>query len=240
MESLAASRRPLHLNGIGSDIRRFLHPWKTRRRNSRRHRFHDRQSTHHKENPKLLQPSLDAIDGEVAILYWRTLDREANGIATIIAQKISANEVKPGDILVLTPRKQIGYEIVNNLITRGIKARTSFSEVVLDKKQAQEGYAYLNLLHNSKDMVSLRVLLGIYTADKSKRAYEKIRKHCFESGDTGIETLSKLQSRQLHITSTDALVARHQIINQKLQDLTTLEIPDIIEQLFPDGVDEVA
>lgn len=197
-------------------------------------------SIHRKENPKLLKPAPDAVDGEVAILHWRTPYREANGIARIIAQKISAGEVEPGEILVLTPRKQIGYEILNNLRDRGIKAQTCFSEAVLYSKQAQESYAYLNLLHNSKDAVSLRVLLGIDDTNKRKGAYEKIRKHCFESGDTVTEMLSKLESGQLRIPSTDALRARYQIVTRRLQDLSTLALPDVIAQLFPDGVDEVS
>ena len=198
-------------------------------------------STNRKEHPKLLQATPDAIDGEVAILQWRTINHEANGISRIIAQKISTGEVKPEEILVLTPRKDIGYEIVNNLITRGIKAKTCFSDAALKKKKlAQEGYAYLNLLHNRNDAVSLRVLLGIDAIDKRKKAYERIRKHCFESGDTVIETLSKLQSGQLHIPFTNDLVKRYQIVNQRLQNLSTLKLSNVSDQLFPDGVDEVA
>ncbi len=198
-------------------------------------------STNRKESPKLLQPSSKAIDGEVALLQWRMPNYEASGIARIIAQKISAGEVKPEEIIVLTPRKDVGYAIVNNLIASGIKAQTCFSDAALkNKRPAQEGYAYLNLLHNKNDAVSLRVLLGINATDKRKRAYERIRKHCFESGDTVIETLSKLQSGQLLFPFTNALVERYQIVNQRLQDLSTLTLSDASDQLFPDGVDEVA
>jgi superfamily I DNA/RNA helicase len=198
-------------------------------------------STNRKEHPKLLQAAPKTIGGEVAILQWRTISEEANGIATIIARKISTGEVNPQEIIVLTPRKDIGYEIVNTLIARGIKAQTCFSDAALKhKKLAQEGYAYLTLLHSKNDAVSFRVLLGIDAADKRKGAYEKIRKHCFESGDTVAQTLSKLQSRQLIIPWTDALVARYQIVTRRLQDLSTLTLPDVIDQLFPDGVDEVA
>ncbi len=198
------------------------------------------KSTRRKQKPKLLQPAPGAIEGKVGILQWRTPNDEAGGVAMIIAKAISRGEVKPGEIIVLTPRKQIGYAIKNNLIARGIEAQTCFSEAVLYSKQAQEGYAYLNLLHEHNDAVSLRVLLGIYAADKRRKSYEKIRKHCSESGDGVIETLSKLESGELHIPSTDALVARYQIIRQRLQYLSTLTVPEVIEQLFPDGVDEVA
>jgi len=197
--------------------------------------------TDRKEHPKLLQAAPKAIDGEVAILQWRTIKDEANGIATIIARKISTGEVNPQETIVLTPRKDIGYEIVNNLIARDIKAQTCFSDAVLkNKKLAQEGYAYLSLLHDSNDAVSLRVLLGIDATDKRKKAYERIREHCFESGDSVIKVLSKLQSQQLLIPFTNALVERYQIVNQRLQDLSTLTLSDVSDQLFPDGVDEVA
>ena len=198
-------------------------------------------STNRKEYPKLLEAAPKAIDGEVAILQWRTINEEASGIATIIARKISTGEVSPQETIVLTPRKDIGYEIVNSLIACGVKAQTCFSDAALKyKKLAQEGYAYLNLLHNRNDAVSLRVLLGIDATDKRKKAYERVRKHCFESGDTVMETLSKLQSRQLLIPFTNALVERYQIVNQRLQELSTLTLSDVSDRLFPDGVDEVA
>ena len=89
-------------------------------------------------------------------------------------------------------------------------------------------------------MVSLRVPLGIDATDRRKRSHERIRKYCFESGDTVIEILSKLQSGQLLIPFTNDLVERYQIVNQRLQDLSTLTLSDLSDQLFPDGVDEVA
>jgi DNA helicase-2/ATP-dependent DNA helicase PcrA len=198
-------------------------------------------STNRKEHPKLLQATPNAIEGEVAILQWRTIQHEANGIARIIARKISIGEVKPEEIIVLTPRKQIGYEIANNLIVHSVRTQTCFSDAVLkNKKLAQEGYAYLSLLHNENDAVSLRVLLGIDAADKRKGAYERIRQHCFESGDTVIDTLSKLHSGRLSILFTSSLVERYQIISQRLQALHVLIPADVIDQLFPDGVEETA
>lgn len=199
------------------------------------------QSTNRKAQPKLLQPSTDAIDGEVVSVQWRMLSHEAAGIATIIASKIASGEVSPEEILVLTPRKQIGYEISNILNSMGIKAQTCFSDAALKgNKMAQEGYAYLSLLHNRNDAVSLRVLLGITTNDRRKNPYERIRKHCFESGDTVIGTLIKLQSGHAHIPYTESLVERYKIINQRLEALSSMALPAIIDNLFPASIDKVA
>ena len=119
------------------------------------------KATNRKTKPKLLKSAPDAIDGEVVIVQWRQLKYEATGIATIIAHKIASGEVKPEEILVLTPRKQIGHDIADALNNKGVKAQTCFNDLALEKKAAQEGYAYLSLLHDRNDVVSLRVLLGI-------------------------------------------------------------------------------
>ncbi|MBA7480877.1 ATP-dependent DNA helicase PcrA [subsurface metagenome] len=195
-------------------------------------------STNRKEQPKLLQPRQDANDGEISILQWRTLANEAEGIAKIIYSRISSGDVNAEDTLVLTPRKQIGYDIMSHLLALGINSQTCFSDAVLkNKKHAQEGYAYLSLLHNRNDAVSLRFLLGYDTNDKRSRAYERVRKHCFTSGDSVIDTLSKLHSTQLTIPYTEKLVERSEIINQRLQALAILTPEDSIDQLFP-GTDE--
>jgi len=197
-------------------------------------------ATARKEHPRLLQPKEAAIDGEVDILQWRTPNNEAGGIARIISRRISTGEVNPEDVLVLTPRKEIGYEIVNDLIALGVKAQTCFSDAILQKKnKAQEGYAYLSLLHNDGDVVSYRVLLGIDAGDKRSKPYKRIRQHCFQSGDTVVETLSKIESGNLSIPFTDGLVQRHLVINERLQTLSTQALPDVIDQLFPDNIEEV-
>lgn len=194
-----------------------------------------------KEQPKLLRPAPTAIDGEVAILQWHTPNNEAEGIARIVARKVFIGEVSPGEILILTPRKAIGHDIVDKLVEYGVRAQTCFSEAIFEGNiLAQENYAYLSLLHNSSDTVSLRVLLGVNSNDKRKRGYEKVRRHCFESGDAIPEALLKLQSRQLYIPYTNALVQSYQRIAENLQRLSSLALPDVIEQLFPGGVEEVA
>jgi len=199
------------------------------------------ESTNRKALPKLLVPSPDAIDGEVAILQWRMPSHEAKGIANIIAQKIASGEVKPEEILVLTPRKQIGYDIANALGDQGIRAYTCFSDAVLkEKKMAQEGYAYLSMLHDPNDSVSLRILLGVDRADKRSPTYERIRKCCFESGDTVIETLGKIESGQLRIPNASGLTERYKTITGRLETLSSMGIPELIDNLFPDNVSEVA
>lgn len=199
------------------------------------------KSTSRKVDTKLLKPAPGAIEGEATIVQWRMLSHEAKGIATIISSKITSGEVKPEETLVLTPRKQIGYEISNNLNSMGIKAQTCFSDAVLKgNKKTQEGYAYLSLLHNRNDAVSLRVLLGITANDRGGKPYERLRRHCFESGDTIIGALSKLQAGHLHIPYTNALVERYKTINKKLEALSSMTLPAIIDTLFPDSIDEVA
>lgn len=191
--------------------------------------------------PKLLKPSPGAIDGEVVILQWNQLRHEAKGIATIIAHRIASGDVKPEETLVLTPRKQVGYDIAASLAREGINARTCFGDVAMKGNTlVQEGYAYLNLLHDSDDPVSLRVLLGIPQRDRRSRQYERIRRHCFETGDTVVSTLSKLCSGRLSIRHTDGLTERYRVIRQRLGDLSAMALPDVVDTLFPESADEAA
>lgn len=199
------------------------------------------KSTSRKQQPKLLKPSPDAIDGEVAIVQWRQVNNEAEGVATIIAHKIATGKVKPEEILVLTPRKPIGHEIANRLNNKGIKAQTCFADAVLkENKPAQEGYAYLTLLNDRNDAVSLRILLGITTTDRRSNTYEKIRKHCLETGDTVNMTFLKVQAGKIHIPNISSLVERYSTIQKRLEALSKATLQAVIDDLFPANTEKVA
>ncbi|MFC2069200.1 UvrD-helicase domain-containing protein [Chloroflexota bacterium] len=89
-------------------------------------------STNRKEKPKLLQPRQDATDGEISLLQWHTLEQEAEGMAKIISKRVSNGDVNAEDILVL---KQIGYDIMDHLLARGINSQTCFSDAVFKNNQ---------------------------------------------------------------------------------------------------------
>ena len=55
-----------------------------------------------------------------------------------------------------------------------------------------------------------------------------------------METLSLLESGKLNIPYTSSLLERYKTINQRLNALSDMTLPDIINNLFPDKIDDVA
>ncbi|MGH9892106.1 MAG: UvrD-helicase domain-containing protein, partial [bacterium] len=65
--------------------------------------------------PRTLQPLPGNPEGEVRVLQWRSIQEEAEGIAEIIRRRIQNGETEPGRILVLAPRRHLGYAVRNAL-----------------------------------------------------------------------------------------------------------------------------
>ena len=61
--------------------------------------------------PRVLVPRPENPEGEVLVLQWRSMEEEARGIAEINQQRVQNEEVEPGRVLVLAPRRQFGYAV---------------------------------------------------------------------------------------------------------------------------------
>ena len=85
---------------------------------------------------RALTPRLGNPDGEVHILQWPSMDEETQGIAEIIRSRIENEEVEPGRVLVLAPRRQFGYAVRDALNAHGVFAHSFFHEQALDKSDA--------------------------------------------------------------------------------------------------------
>ena len=84
------------------------------------------------------------------------MEEEARGIAEIIQQRVQNEEVEPGRVLVLAPRRQFGYAVRDASNALGVYAHSFFHEQALDKGDAQEAFTLLILLANPEDRVALR------------------------------------------------------------------------------------
>src|SRR5262249_1755650 len=107
-----------------------------------------------------LVPAPDRPLGDVQIVQWPSMTAEATGIAQFIRQRIEAHRVDAGKVLVLCPRRQLGYAIRDALRERDIAAHSFFQEealdgdpAALDECQAQRAFALLCLAANPRDRV---------------------------------------------------------------------------------------
>ncbi len=190
--------------------------------------------------PRALTPLRGNPDGEVRVLQWRTMEDEAQGIAEIIRRRVQSAEVEGGRVLVLAPRRQLGYEIRNALNAIGVLAHSFFHEEaldgnpkLLDESAAQQAFTLLTLLANPEDRVALRCWCGFGSASLQSGAWTRLRQHCETSGESPRTALERLASGDLTIPQTGSLVDRFRELQRHLGELAPVRGQALVDTLFP-------
>jgi len=183
--------------------------------------------------PRVLQPLPRNPDGEVLVVQWRTIEEEARGIAAIIRRRIQCGEVDPGRVLVLAPRRHLGYAVRDALNALGVFAHSFFHEEALDEDDAQEAFTLLTLLANPEDRVALRCWCGFGSPSLRSGAWARLRQHCETSGESPRAALERLTSGDLTLPHTRPLVERFRELQRCLSDLQGLRGQVLVDALFP-------
>ncbi len=138
-----------------------------------------------------LQPRQGNGAGNVQIVQWASMDAEAQGIAQYVVHRIEQGDVSAGDVLILAPRRQLGYAVRDSLLEAGVVAHSFFNEQALDGNpkqldacQAQEMYTLLTLLAEPEDRVALRCWCGFGSDGLGEAGWRRIRATCEETGDS--------------------------------------------------------
>lgn len=195
--------------------------------------------------PRALTPIAANGLGDVRILQYATLSDEVAGVANLIADMV-ANDVPPGDILVLAQRGVIGTPIYEALHGRDVPVRSYYAEAELDDQHAQERFAFLKLFVNREDRVALRWLLGLRSNNWLSGGYRRLRAHSEAHGISPWQALSAMADGNLQIAHTGALVARFRVIRAELDRLGVIHenggMAEVANDLFAehdDGVREL-
>lgn len=178
--------------------------------------------------------------GEVQVLQWESMEDEARGIAGLIHHRIQHGEVSPGKVLVLAPRRQIGYAIRDSLTKLGVSAYSFFNEEAFDgrpqdesESRSQQAFTLLSLLANPDDIVSLRCWCGFGRSSLRSPAWARLRAYCSEAGENPRQALERLAAGEIGIPHTGELVTRYRELRQRLNDLQNLRGQPLIDALFP-------
>lgn len=185
--------------------------------------------------PRLL-PRAGNPEGEISIAQWTTHEAEVDGIASFITQLVKVRGFAPGDILLLCPRRLIGYAIRYELLEAGIPTHSFYHEEALEDEDSQQAFAYLSLVATPRDRVALRFLLGFGSPTWLASQYKTIRTHCEENGLHPWVVLKRLEDGSLNLGRTTEIVARFRAIKQRLTQLTPLDVAALIDNLFPDAM----
>ena len=187
--------------------------------------------------PRVLLPRPENPEGEVLVLQWRSMEEEARGIAEIVRRRVQNEEVKPGQVLVLAPRRQFGYAVRDALNALDVHAHSFFSEQALDKDDAQAAFTLLILLTNPEDRVALRCWCGFGSPSLRVNAWMRLRKHCEASGKSPWAALERLASDDPNIPNMGKIVARFRVLQERLAALKPLRGQTLVNAIFPEDHD---
>ncbi len=185
--------------------------------------------------PRVLQPFADAVPGRVIVLQWPNLEAEAEGVASVIADAINTGIATAGRVLVLAPRRTLGYAIRDRLRARGVTTHSYFSEEALDERDAQERFTLLQLLANRLDRVAFRCWLGFGSPTYRASAYARLRSHCETTGGSPVDELGRLRRGEIQLQRCGELVTRLDDLETRLAPLEALQGTALLDSLFPDG-----
>lgn len=182
-----------------------------------------------------LHPCVDNPDGELAIVQWPSLDLEAAGIADFIQHLVGNRDYEPRDILVLSPRRLIGYGIRNALRDRNVPTHSFYHEELLEAEDAQRAFTLLTLLINPDDRVALRYWLGTGSPSLNVGEYARIREKCEETGYSLRQLLDDLVRGRLTMSRITSVLGRYRALQTCLAPLQGLAGTALVDMLFPPG-----
>ena len=183
----------------------------------------------------------DNCEGEVHVVQWDTLTQEAKGIARYVRTRITNGDVEPGRILILSPRRQLGYAVRDALTDEEVPAHSFFYEEALEGQPkdigeccAQQAFVLLTLLAEPRDIVALRCWCGFGSPSLRAGEWQRLRAYCQQSGDHPRDVLDQLVAGDIAIPWTKGLAERYDNLLARLSNLAELTGQSLIDALLPE------
>lgn len=138
----------------------------------------------------------------------------------MVIDELKVGVIRPEDVLILAPRRRIGYRLRDKFLAVGLPAKSYFREVAIKNDAVRRAFSLFSLLANTNDQLSLRYLLGFDSADYRKNQYEKLREMSAEKGISIYDTLIAILNGQWPETGLKTILAEFRKI---LIDLTSIK-----------------
>ena len=189
---------------------------------------------------EVLESREDCPEGEIHVVQWPNVDLEGRGLALFVRKKIEDGTLEPGKILVLTPRKQLGYSIRDALGEASIPAHSFFREDVLGGNpketggcEAQKAYSLLCLLNDPEDTVALRCWCGYECNSLCAPEWGRLRAYCEQSGYTAWQGLREIMENRVSLPYTNRLCERKRLLDERLHELNGLTGEELLDAILP-------
>lgn len=195
------------------------------------------RNNHLGSNQPRLNPRPGNPAGQVHIVQWPSLTAEAQGIADYVSSLINDHDISPEEIMILTPRRLLGYAIRDRIAAANIPVHSFYHEEALESQAAQCAFATLSLAVNNEDRVALRWWLGHGSPSGRAGAYRRLRTHCEASGQSPWEALTANEEGQLPLQNIGQLLTRFQELKASLAAIDGKPLLEVIDALMPAGAD---
>lgn len=199
-------------------------------------------SNNRRRTNRVLTASPENGMGEVRIVQWQSMEREAQGLAEFIERLIRSGRVEPGRVLVLAPRRQFGYAVREALNARDVQAHSFFQEEALDgdptnltRCRAQQAFTLLTLATTPEDSVALRCWCGFGSASLRRGSWARVRSLCAANGISLTAALQGIEAGQLILPHGRHLIARLRDLRDQLDHLAPLRGDALLDALFPNN-----
>jgi len=185
------------------------------------------------KNPNRTLATLNHFEGNprgiVDIVQWPSYEAEMIGISDFISNELNKRIIEPSDILILTPRRKIGYRLRDLLLLNKIPVKSYFRESVIDKPEVQRAFSLMNFLANPEDKISLRFLLGFNSADYRKNQYNKLKIIASERNISIKEVLGLILKGVISETNLKPIIETYRNILAELPNLKDAIIENPID-----------
>lgn len=189
---------------------------------------------------RILRPATGCSEGEVFVVQWSDMQSEARGIAGMVNARVQQGVVEPGRVLILAPRRQLGYAVRDALNELGTPAHSFFNEEAFDGRpqdieacQSQQAFTLLTLLANPEDVVALRCWCGFGNSSLRAGAWRRLRDYCATNGVAPHKALGQLAAGQIRLPYDRYLGPRYTELEVQLSALRDLRGQALIDALFP-------
>lgn len=187
--------------------------------------------------PVRLNPKATNRPGEIRIVQWSQLKEESAGLAGVVQHLITDRGYQPGDILILSPRRLVGYAIRDVLRDLDVPVHSFYHEEAFEEEQSQQAFALLTLLVKPEDRVALRFWLGLGSPSWRAGEYGRLREYCENTHLSPRAVLTELVSGQQSLSRTSGIQQRYRDLLNEVDTIRSLDCQELVDRLFPQNVE---
>lgn len=185
-----------------------------------------------------IEPSATAIRGQMRSIQWPSYKAEVEGVATLARRLVSSSVVDPGDVLIVTPWSEMGYDIADAInddpALESPIAQTYFREDLVRNRQIAQRLATLTLVVRRDDASAWRVALSGTATNRRSPTYRLVLREAEGRGLRAHELLRTLATSDEIPSGFSQAVGWFREIQAEVDSLRPLAGLEFLEEWCPE------